>query len=441
VRCARAGAQGEPRRAAGAARFQPRAMRTLARLRRHELVYHGAIVFGGLVIANVFNYLYFMAAGRVLGVEPYGELTSISAAVLALSAPAGVAQTVLARLSAEFEATGSAGALARIARVAVRWSALAAAGAVLAAVAFLGPLTAFFHASSPQPVLIGALALAVYSVTTVQRGILQGTHRFGPLAWSYFAETGVRVAVGIPLAVRGGVAGALLGLLAGVTASTLYNAAVMRAPAKPSAEPAAPLPSVRRIVANVGLLQLMLTILYSSYDVALVRHLLDPRSAGLYAAASLAGRAVIGLLAFIPILVMPKATAAASRGAPVLPLLAAGLGAGIAIAGSAALVTAAASGTVVTLLAGSAFRDAGSIAALYVPAAGFLGIGGIAAAYQMGLHRYAFVPPAVLVAVAQIAAIAAWHPSAGAVAAVVLAGNAAFCAATFIGIGTTVRPG
>jgi hypothetical protein len=73
----------------------------ISRLRRNDLAYHGAIVFSGLIVANVFNYLYYMVASRVMGVEPYGELTSLNAAVFALAAPASVAQIVVARLAAE----------------------------------------------------------------------------------------------------------------------------------------------------------------------------------------------------------------------------------------------------------------------------------------------------------------------------------------------------
>lgn len=388
----------------------------------------------------MFNYLYYVAAGRILGVDAYGELSSISAAVLALSAPASVAQVVLARLAAEFQATRNTAALYRLARLAGRWTAGVSVAVLLVAVAARDALTGFFHAASPLPVLIGMLALALFALTTVQRGILQGTHRFGPLSVSFCLETGLRLAIGIPCAARFGVSGALAGLLGGVAVSTAYNALCIRAAVRNASSTATvPLQQLRRIVTNVGLVQFMLTLLYSSYDVALVRFFLDARAAGLYAAASLAGRAVIGALAFIPILVMPKATSAANRNAPVYPLLAAALAMGGAIAGVAALLTAAFPARVVAALAGSAFRDAGGIAALYVPAAGLLGIGGIVAAYQIGLHRYAFVVPASLVALAQIVAIVVWHPSPHAVASVLLASDAAFCAATFIGIGARTK--
>ena len=61
-------------------------------------------------------------------------------------------------------------------------------------------------------------------------------------------------------------------------------------------------------------------------------------------------------------------------------------------------------------------------------------------AYQIGLHRYAFVLPSSLVAVAEVTAIAVWHPSLGAVLGVLVAGHAAFLATTFIGTGARMRP-
>ena len=76
----------------------------IARIRQSELARHGAIVFAGVLLANILNYLYYMLVGRAGGVETYGVVTSLTSALLVLSAPAIVVQLIVARLAADLEA-------------------------------------------------------------------------------------------------------------------------------------------------------------------------------------------------------------------------------------------------------------------------------------------------------------------------------------------------
>jgi len=61
-------------------------------------------VFGGVALASVLNYLFYMLIGRGGGVEIYGVVTSLLSAVLVLSAPAIVVQLIVARLASDLEA-------------------------------------------------------------------------------------------------------------------------------------------------------------------------------------------------------------------------------------------------------------------------------------------------------------------------------------------------
>jgi O-antigen/teichoic acid export membrane protein len=409
----------------------------ISRLRRNDLAYHGAIVFSGLIVANVFNYLYYMVASRVMGVEPYGELTSLNAAVFALAAPASVAQIVVARLAAEFDATSNRSALNALTRMTVLWAGALGALAVVVVVLVRQPLAGFFHLPSAQPVVVSALTLAAFAFATVGRGIFQGSHRFGEMSVSYLVEGGVRFAIGIPLTIQHGAIGALAGFAIGELACLGYNLWAFRG-ALGATGAAFHLEAgyIARLASRVGIAQLVLTVLSAQYDVALVRHFFDANAAGLYAAAALIGRAVLGVLAFIPTLVMPKATALAARGAAGSPLLVTALGVSAAIIAPAAFLAAIAPAGVVALFAGKAFREAGPLVSTYVAAAGALGLANVVAAYQIGLHRYAFVWPAATVGLAEVLTIAFWHPSLIAVIWTLFFGHATLLAATFIGVGS-----
>jgi len=409
-----------------------------ARLRQNDLLLHGAIVFIGLGVANVFNYLYYMLAGRVLGVEAYGELTSLTSALLTLAAPANVAQIIVARLTADLSASGSHSALKRLSRatMSVTWAVTLLV--VAAGVLFRDPIAAFFH-STPLPAITTIAALGAYLIITVQRGILQGSHRFGALSGSYVIEGLVRLVVGIPLAVGHGAFGGLMGAAIGGVASVAYNLWALRFVTRRTGGPIGfDLKRIMHITAHIGVAQFTLTAL-SFYDVALVRHVFDARSAGLYAAAALVGRAMGGMLQFVPTIIMPKATARTSTGASALPLLGAGIGLSASLAGLVALIAALAPAGLAAVFAGNAFRGAAPLVLPYVLAAAALGIANVIAAYQIGLHRYWFVVPSTIVAIVEVTINMLWHPSTLIFVAVLLGGHAAFLASTFIGVGGTQR--
>jgi len=414
-------------------RTQLKVRGTFDRLKQNDLLLHGAIVFIGLGVANVFNYLYYMLAGRVLGVEAYGELTSLTSALLTLAAPANVAQIIVARLTADLSASNNHSALARLSRATMSITWTVTLLVVAAGVLFRDPVAAFFH-STPLPVITTTAALGAYLVITVQRGILQGSHRFGALSASYVIEGLVRLGVGIPLAVSHGALGGLVGAAIGGVACLAYNLWALRSVARRTGGPIGfDLKRIMHITAHIGLAQFTLTAL-AFYDVALVRHVFDARSAGLYAAAALVGRAMSGMLQFVPTVIMPKATARTSTGASALPLLGIGVGLSAALAGLVALIAGLAPGELAAVFAGNAFRDAAPLVLPYVLAAAALGIANVVAAYQIGLHRYWFVVPSTVIATVEVTINASWHPSTLIFVAVLLGGHVAFLASTFIGV-------
>jgi len=412
----------------------------IERLRRNDLFRHSAFVFGGVLFANVCNYLYYMLIGRAAGVVVYGEVTSLASALLVLGAPANVGQLIVAKLAADLEASGDRAALRRLCELVTRWTVLAGLAVVVAAFVAREPIARFFNLQDTAPVLATAVGLATYAVTYVGRGVLQGAHLFEEFSFSYAGEAAARVVLGVVFVLRWGATGALVGSAIGIGIGAVYNAIVFgrRFPAA-----SAPVPfdraTLRRVVGGVGLGQLTLTVL-TFYDVPLVKHAFDARSAGLYAAAALVGRAVIAAAAFIPTIVLPKATARVAAGRSPLPLLGGAVGIAAGLVAIAALACAIAPRTVVTVIAGGAFGAAAPLVLPYVFASGALSIATVVASYNFGLHRYTFVIPVAVVALAEIVTLSVWHPSLLAFVGVLLAGHTCILAASFVGVGSPVRP-
>ncbi len=411
----------------------------MQRLRANDLLLHSAIVFGGVVVSNAFSYVFYMLIGRRAGVVTYGEVTSVASALLVLGAPATVGQLIVARLSASLDAVGDRASLRRFGDVITLGTAIAAFVAVVVLFIARDPIARFFSLSGPGPVVAGACALAFLLIAYVQRGVLQGAHLFAPLSVSLSIEAVVKVVLGVALVAPFGATGALAGVAAGLACAAAYNIAVFHVR---FGSGRARIPhdraTVMRVVGGVGLGQLTITVL-TFYDVPVVKHAFDPHAAGLYAAAALVGRAVIGACAFIPIVLLPKATARAASGASALPLLLAGAGTALAVTAVAVLACVLAPGFVVTTIAGRAFAQAAPYVLLYVVAAGMLSTASVVAAYNFGLHRYGFVPATAVVACAEIITVCAWHPSIPAVIVMLAIGHACVLATTFVRVASRAR--
>lgn len=405
-------------------------MGLIARVRSSELALHGALVFGGVAIASLFNYLYYALIGRIAGVETYGVVTSLASALLVVSAPATMVQTVAARLAADLEARGDLAAIRRLADLVTRQTGLAAAAVLVLCVLFSRQLAGFFNLSSPVPIVIASLGAALLAVVAAQRGVFQGSHRFADFSASVSIDCVGKVLVGIALVVPFGANGALCGIVASLAGAATYaQVAFGKRFGAPSGALALDRALIKRVASNVGVAQLIFTVLMF-YDVPLIKHAFDARSAGLYAAAALVGRAVIAAISFVPTLIMPKATARAAAQRSPLPLL----GIALLLAGGVVLVAVVAAllapRLVVTLIAGRAFGEAASLVFLYVVASSTLALANVVAAYKMGLHRYDFVPAAAVVAILEIVVFATWHPSLSAAVGVLAAGHGAILVAT-----------
>ena len=402
----------------------------IARIRNSELVRHGAIVFAGVVLASLFNYLYYMLIGRRGGVETYGVVTSLASALLVLSAPAIVVQLIVARLAADLEARGDVPAIRKLADIATLWTGAIATVFVIAGLIWRDALAGFFNLTSSEPIVISAISFALLAVVCAQRGVFQGSHRFGDLSASQALDGVTKVCVGVPLVTVFGASGALVGIAASQVVAFGYALVAFRARFGIVRAPLALDRSlIIRVISHVGLGQLTFTVLMF-YDVPLIKHAFDARSAGLYAAAALVGRAVLSAISFVPTLVMPKATARVASGRSPLPLLGAAVGLSAIIVLIAVIAGLVAPRAVVTLIAGGAFGEAAPLVLPYVVASGALAMANVVAAYKMGLHRYDFVIPAVVVAVIEVVVFAIWHPTLTAAIAVLLTGHIAILCTT-----------
>ena len=406
----------------------------IRRIRESDFTRHSALVFGGVAVANICNYLYYVLLGRRIGIEGYGVVTALASSLLVVGAPAVVGQLIAARLAADLNARNDRPALGRLADIMTIWGLGTGALVMVIAACFQRQLTAFFNLTDSTPIMVTATALALYTVVLLQRGVLQGSHRFAAFSISQAIESTIRVVASVLLATTLGAVGGLAGISVGLILAMVFNVLAFRAHfGRARARIALDRRLVLRVVSHVGVGWFTLTFL-AFYDVPLIKHVFDSRSAGLYAAASLVGRTVFSAVSFIPTLVLPKANARVAAGKSPLPLLGGALAVAAAMIGASLIAAAIVPRLLVTLVAGRAFGEAAPLVLLYVVAAGALSLANVTASYKMGLHRYDFVPPVLAIAVSEVLVLRFWHPTLFAVVTVLAVGHTCVFASTLAGI-------
>jgi O-antigen/teichoic acid export membrane protein len=185
----------------------------------------GGLLSGGMVllisttVVNLGNYLFNLIMGRWLGPAAFADVSLLVTLFLVVTLVTSTLQTVAARYGAIYQAGGRVESLGGLRTWAVRWAWLLGLGC--AAVMVIGApfWQQFFHTQSPWPFVILGVGTPIYFAQGVDRGILQGSMRFGVLALSYQAEMWARLFFGVVLvaaglAVNGAVAALTLSFIA-----------------------------------------------------------------------------------------------------------------------------------------------------------------------------------------------------------------------------------
>lgn len=379
------------------------------KLLRSKFLQHGALVFAATNLANVLAYAFNFFASRALGVAHYGSLTSLVAIIAIAGLPASVATTVASKYAAELHASEGGGKVrALIERMLPFSAAVALLLFVLGAVMSSG-ISAFLRIDSTFDVLAVVLLVALGFPLSALRGVLTGIQNFSGFAMTIAVEAVLKFC-GIGLMYAGfGVAGGIGGFIVGVVAALAVSAFVLRPYLNGPRSPLTiDLSRLARSTIGVALGMAGITLL-SSMDMLLAKHYLDVTSAGYYAVVAQTGKMLFFLGAFVPTLVVPKATARAARGAPPIVVLRnAAIAAGLLL-GAGLCVFYAAPKFLVTTLGGAVFAPAAPYVFWYGVAISGMVLLQITIYYKISIHRFDFVVPLVLGMLCEAAGVAHWH--------------------------------
>ncbi len=367
---------------------------------------------GATLANNAIQLIFTIAITRLLGADGYGALAAIVGVFLILLVGGQSLQAAAARETA----LGALGDHATLRTTLRAWTGkllLATLAMGVVGILLRDPLAA--ATGTPEhPWAAAAIPAtgALWILVSLQRGVLQGLHAFGPVARSLVLEAVGRLATGVLLVVLGaGVTGAFLGtpLTILLTIGALW-VAIDRRLAGPDAQdvravaPGAAVRSLGALVSGgwVPILGLLLLAVLQNIDVVIARHQLDADRAGAYAIAAVAAKSVVWVAIGVGLQLLPDATRRHAAGEDPRPVLARALGVLVVVAAPALLIFALVPELLLKLAFGPEGAEGADALLLLGVAMTLLAVAYLTVQYMLALRATRFLWVLGAVAIAEI---------------------------------------
>ncbi len=276
----------------------------VARLLKGRLAKASLWLFVTNIATGILGYAYQIVMGRMLTPSDYGLLSAMVGLGLILPVPLSAAMLILTRKFAEYRARNEHDRIADLWFLARRWTVRSSIVATLLYLAFTPLIRGFLDVPSLWPIFLLGAWMIVLILSGVHAALLQGVQSFKWLGSGTLLTAVVKIVVSIALVAAGyGIYGALCGLLLASIAmwfsfSLASRRYVLTPPLK--GDHSFTFRDTWPVVAATVAFTMM-----SQLDIVLVRHYFDSHEAGIYAAASNLGKAVMYLPGSIAIALFP----------------------------------------------------------------------------------------------------------------------------------------
>jgi O-antigen/teichoic acid export membrane protein len=364
---------------------------TLARSDTGRAAALAAAMLGNNAIALVTTVVF----ARLLGAAGYGSLGALLAAFVILMVPGSALQATVAREVTHELAEGSEVAGAGVHRWMSHLTATLAVvlvGAILLREQLAAAIGVEFVWAAAATIPTGWLWLML----SVQRGALQAVQRYRLVGLTLVGEAALRLVAGVALVLLGlGVTGAFLGttfaLALLVVAYTIPLRSLLPAPRSHAAR--AMVPGMRHLIARarIPVAAFVLIAILQHVDVIIVKHVAAPDTAGAYAAASVAAKAVIWLAMGLGFYLLPEAVRRSQGGEDARPILLRTLALLAAVAVPLVALYAVIAEPLLATVFGPGLTAAAGALALLTGAMALLACGYLAVQYLLALGHRRFI--------------------------------------------------
>lgn len=262
------------------------------------------------MVTSLVSYAGTLLLSRLLDPTGFGDLMALLALAIIIAIPAAAAQTVVASRVTFWRTAGTAEDLSRFVRHALAHMAVVATFATLLYAACIPLVVKAFSLQAPGPAIALTPLVGLSFFFAVIAGVLQGSERYALLGVLNLVVTFARYGLGVAWAAAGGGAGGAIGGQAiGIALVTVAALVLMRPMIAGRGSGAASsglrrMPDLRTMTASLGFLAIAVL---STVDLVLAKAFMTPVDAGLYAALTVVGKAILFLPIALAQVVVPPA--------------------------------------------------------------------------------------------------------------------------------------
>lgn len=384
-------------------------LRTIKNLLKNNIIKGTSYVFIGSFAANIFNYLFHLITGRMLGPEQYAVVASLLSLSYVFGFPSLIVSTVVTRKTAELAAKNDNGRIHGVLRLMLKFLTWFVIIFTILLFLFQQMIADFLNIQQTSLIVILGVSLAVSYFSMIGLAALQGMLRF----ISYAAVSAVggafkdAFALGAVLLGTGasGVVWSLLGTSIATTVITFI-------PLKDVFQSTAKHPEIRGKSIN-STLWIACAFLGMGFminmDVLVVKHFFSSYEAGLYAALATIGKIVLFLSSSIATVLLPVATQKNANGQSTMRELA--LAMGVIVILSLSVITAFAflPRLVIFLLYGDAYNAISPLLWLMGVYFLFYNICYTFIHYFISIKQYRILLMPLIVSLVQVAVLFVYH--------------------------------
>jgi len=352
-----------------------------------------------VIAANVIALGFTIVMARVLGATDYGSLAALISAFIILMVPGSALQIAVAREVSHSLAAGDGRAGTGVRRW-IGGLLLAALAVAVVAVLLRGVLAAILNVDQEWAAAAVPVTAVLWMILSVERGALQGFQRYKLVAWSIIGEAAGRLGFALLLVGAGGdVTGAFVGTpLSFVAVGLLLAAPLSHHVPDQDGRP------LRELLAGAGWPVIALTLLFvlQEVHVIVVKHEADGDTAGAYAVAAVAAKAIIWVAVGLGMYLLPETARRSRGGEDARPILLRTLALVGVCAVPMVLIYTAAGDPLLGAVFGEDLDEAAGALPWLGLAMSFLACAYLSVQFLLAMHRHRFVAVLAVAAVAEV---------------------------------------
>ncbi len=294
----------------------------IKRLLKDDFLKSSTLLFAGIMLGNVFNYLFQISMGRLLSVQTYGEMNALLSTMMILGIPFMTITNYIARNVSHYNALGHNRQVNELIIKNYRNVFVVGLIIMIIGVGLANSVREYIRITSVMPILLLFFCVFVSISIPLNTGVLQGLHRFKMLAFLAGGSGVIKCAICVVFVLAGlGLNGIMFGLILTVLCVGYISFRPIRRHLMAGRETLKQgIGDTVSLVVPIFLANLSFAIITQA-DMIMVKHFFASQEAGLYSSAAIIGKVVMYLPGAIVIALFPMVASNKAKNEGTLHLL------------------------------------------------------------------------------------------------------------------------